>query len=42
MDAIRSAVTDGYLDWFYLEGEPDFAPLRAREDFRGVIRLMQR
>ena len=42
MDAIRAAAKDGYLDRFYLEGEPDFAPLRARDDFQGVVRLMRR
>jgi len=37
MDAIRAAVRDGYRDRFYLEGEPDFAPLRGREDFKTLV-----
>jgi hypothetical protein len=37
MDAIRAAVRDGYRDRFYLEGEPDLAPLRSREDFKTLV-----
>ena len=37
MDAIRSAVGNGYRDRFYLEGEPDFAPLHSRDDFRALL-----
>ena len=37
MDAIRSALKNGYRDRFYLEGEPDFGPLRERDDFRALL-----
>jgi tetratricopeptide (TPR) repeat protein len=37
MDAIRAAVADGYRDRFYLEGEPDFAPLHLRDDFKALL-----
>jgi hypothetical protein len=37
MDAIRSAVRNGYRDRFYLEGEPDFAPLHLRDDFKALL-----
>jgi tetratricopeptide (TPR) repeat protein len=36
-DTIRAAVRDGYRDRFYLEAEPDFAPLRGREDFKALV-----
>jgi tetratricopeptide (TPR) repeat protein len=37
MEALRAAVKDGYRDRGYLEGEPDFGPLRAREDFKALL-----
>jgi tetratricopeptide (TPR) repeat protein len=37
MAHLRAAVKDGYRDRGYLEGEPDFEPLRARADFKGVV-----
>ena len=37
MDAIRAAIRDGYRDRYYLEGEPDLAPLRSRDDFKALV-----
>jgi tetratricopeptide (TPR) repeat protein/tRNA A-37 threonylcarbamoyl transferase component Bud32 len=37
MEALRAAVKDGYRDRGYLEGEPDFEPLRGREDFKALL-----
>ena len=37
MKALRAAVKDGYRDRGYLEGEPDFAPLRDRGDYKALL-----
>ena len=37
MESLRAAVKDGYRDRAYLEGEPDFAPLRGRDDFKALL-----
>jgi serine/threonine protein kinase len=41
MEALRAAVKDGYRDRGYLEGEPDFVPLRDRGEFKALVGEMQ-
>jgi tetratricopeptide (TPR) repeat protein/tRNA A-37 threonylcarbamoyl transferase component Bud32 len=40
MDALGAAVKDGYRDLGCLEGEPDLAPLRDRDDFKALLAAM--
>jgi tetratricopeptide (TPR) repeat protein len=42
LDCLRAAVKNGYRDRGYLEGEPDFAPLQAREEFKALVGGIQR
>jgi tetratricopeptide (TPR) repeat protein len=37
MSALDAAMKDGYRDRVYLEGEPDYAPLRNRDDFKKLL-----
>jgi len=42
MGVLGAAARDGYRDWSYLQGQPDFAPLRNRDDFQALLKLIQR
>ncbi len=37
VDAVRTAVREGFRDRVYLETEPDLEPIRNRDDFRQVL-----
>ena len=37
VDAVRTAVRDGYRDRVYLETEPDLEPIRNRDDLKQII-----
>jgi hypothetical protein len=37
VQSLRAAVQDGYHDRGYLQGEPDFAALRDRADFKALL-----
>jgi tetratricopeptide (TPR) repeat protein/tRNA A-37 threonylcarbamoyl transferase component Bud32 len=37
VDAVRTAVREGFRDRVYLETEPDLEPIRNREDFRQLL-----
>ena len=37
VDAVRTAVREGFRDRVYLETEPDLEPLRNRDDFKQIL-----
>jgi hypothetical protein len=37
VDAVRTAVREGYRDRVYLETEPDLEPIRGRDDFKQIL-----
>jgi len=37
LESLQMAVKDGYRDRAYLDGEPDFAPLRERSEFKSLL-----
>jgi tetratricopeptide (TPR) repeat protein len=37
VDAVRTAVRDGFRDRVYLETEPDLEPIRNRDDFKQIL-----
>jgi hypothetical protein len=41
MDALRTAVRNGYRDAKHLESDPTYAPIRARADFGRLVREVQ-
>jgi hypothetical protein len=42
MDFLRQAVAEGYQDTRLLNGDPDLASLRSREDFQKLVREVER
>ena len=37
VDAVRTAVREGFRDRVYLETEPDLEPIRNRDDFKQIL-----
>ena len=37
VDAVRTAVREGFRDRVYLETEPDLEPIRTRDDFKQIV-----
>jgi hypothetical protein len=42
VDFLRQAVAEGYQDSTMLNGDPDLASLRSREDFQKLVREVER
>jgi hypothetical protein len=41
VDAVRTAVREGFRDRVYLETEPDLEPIRNRDDFKALLGEIQ-
>ncbi len=42
MDFLRRAIAEGYQDTTLLNGDPNLASLRSREDFHELVREVER